>query len=139
MSNYSTKDIEVLDMDIDRVQKFPHLYIPDKRLGGAVHLVREIKDNSDDEIENCTEYNNKLKKAGKKYSEVDPVVTVTFTDETKDICVEDHGRGIPHEDMRQLCEVLHSSGKFSKGKDSAYNKAGGMHRQYCALQEVTLD
>ena len=40
---YDASSIEVLMDDRDRVVKQPHLYIPDKRLAGCLHLVREVE------------------------------------------------------------------------------------------------
>lgn len=107
---YDASDIETLEDDRARVQKQAHIYIPDKRLSGALHLVREITDNAQDEVMNSS-----------------GEVTVTFDEVTREVTVKDTGRGIPLEKLAELCEVLNSSGKFSKGKDSAYFTSGGLH------------
>ena len=107
---YDASDIDILETDRERVQKQAHIYIPDKRLSGALHIIREVTDNAQDEVMNSS-----------------GEVTVTFDEVSREITVKDSGRGIPLEKLQELCEVLNSSGKFSKGKDSAYMNAGGLH------------
>ena len=107
---YDASDIDILETDRERVQKQAHIYIPDKRLAGAIHIYREVVDNAQDEV---------LNSSGE--------VTVTFDEVTRELSVKDNGRGIPLEKLQELCEVLNSSGKFAKGKDSAYFNAGGLH------------
>ena len=41
---YDASDIDILETDRDRVQQQAHIYIPDKRLAGALHIVREVID-----------------------------------------------------------------------------------------------
>lgn len=107
---YDASDINILETDRDRVQQQAHIYIPDKRLAGALHIIREIVDNSQDEVMNSS-----------------GEVIVTFDEVTRECTVKDNGRGIPLEKLQELCEVLNSSGKFNKGKNSAYINAGGLH------------
>jgi len=107
---YDASDIDILETDRERVQKQAHIYIPDKRLSGALHIIREVTDNAQDEVMNSS-----------------GEVIVTFDEVSREITVNDTGRGIPLEKLQELCEVLNSSGKFSKGKDSAYMNAGGLH------------
>lgn len=107
---YDASDIDILETDRERVQQQAHIYIPDKRLAGALHIIREVTDNAQDEVMNSS-----------------GEVTVTFDEVTREISVRDTGRGIPLEKLQELCEVLNSSGKFSKGKNSAYLTAGGLH------------
>lgn len=107
---YDASDIETLETDRERVQQQPHIYIPDKRLAGGLHVIREIIDNAQDEVMNSS-----------------GVVTVSFDEATREVSVKDTGRGIPLEKLAELCEVLNSSGKFSKGKEKAYTTAGGLH------------
>lgn len=111
---YDASSIEVIELDRDRVRENPILYIPDRKLTGCVHLIREIKDNSDDEGMIQKEKKNKI-------------VKVYYDENTREIIVKDKGRGIPHEKLKDLCEVLHSSGKFNKGDDSAYKYSSGLN------------
>ena len=107
---YDASDIDILETDRERVQQQAHIYIPDKRLAGALHIVREIIDNAQDEVMNSS-----------------GVVDVLFDEVTREVEVRDNGRGIPLEKLAELCEVLNSSGKFAKGKERAYTTAGGLH------------
>lgn len=107
---YDASDIDILETDRERVQKQAHIYIPDKRIAGALHCLREILDNSSDEVLNSSGY-----------------VEVSFDEVTQECIVKDTGRGIPLEKLADLCEKLNSSGKFNKGKDAAYFNAGGLH------------
>ena len=107
---YDASDIDILETDRERVQKQAHIYIPDKRIAGAIHIIREIVDNSTDEVLNSS-----------------GIVEVEFDEVSQEVIVKDTGRGIPIEKLKELCEVLNSSGKFSKGKDSAYWTSGGLH------------
>lgn len=108
--HYDASDIQTLLSDRERMQKMAHLYIPDKKLAGCLHVVREIADNATDEVRN----------AG-------GTVDIYYDEATREIQIADTGRGMPQEKLKELCEVLHSSGKFEKGKDSAYNASGGLH------------
>ena len=63
-------------------------------------------------------------------------VTVTFDESSRECTVEDTGRGIPLEKLQELCEVLNSSGKFSKGKNSAYLTAGGLENPWSPMQVI---
>ena len=111
---YDASSIEVIELDKDRVQSNPNLYIPDKKLAGCIHLIREIKDNADDEgMIQSTEKNK--------------IVKVYYDEATREVIVKDRGRGIPHEKLKELCEILHSSGKFNKGDDSAYKYSSGLN------------
>ena len=107
---YDASDIDVLESDRERVQKQAHIYIPDKRIAGAVHIIREIVDNATDEV---------LNSSGD--------VEVSFDEISQEVVVKDTGRGIPLEKLKELCEVLNSSGKFQKGKNAAYWTSGGLH------------
>lgn len=43
-NKYDASDIDVIESQIEIVQKKPQLYIPDKRFAGALHIIREIVD-----------------------------------------------------------------------------------------------
>ena len=107
---YNASDIETLEDDRERVEKMAHIYIPDKKLAGCMHIIREIIDNATDEVLN----------AG-------GTVDVYYDESTREVKVIDTGRGMPQERLQELCEVLHSSGKFSKGEEQAYDISGGMN------------
>ena len=107
---YDASDIDILETDRDRVQQQAHIYIPDKRKAGALHIFREVADNAQDEVMNSS-----------------GEVVITYDEVTREYSSKDTGRGIPLEKLQELCEVLNSSGKFTKGKQSAYLTAGGLH------------
>lgn len=107
---YDASDIEVILTDRERVQEKPNLYIPDKKFAGALHCIREIVDNAQDEVVN----------AG-------GTVDVYYDEVTREVKVVDTGRGMPLEKLAELCEVLHSSGKFSNDSSSAYGFSGGLN------------
>lgn len=107
---YTASDIETLEDDRERVEKMAHIYIPDKKIAGCMHIIREILDNATDEVLN----------AGGS-------VDVYYDEATREVKVCDTGRGMPQERLQELCEVLHSSGKFSKGEEQAYDVSGGMN------------
>ena len=107
---YDASDIEVIESQIEIVQKKPQLYIPDKKFAGAMHIVREIVDNAQDEVMN----------AG-------GVVDVYYDEVTREVKVVDTGRGMPLEKLAELCEKLHSSGKFENGGKSAYENSSGIN------------
>lgn len=106
---YDASDIDILETDRDRVQQQAHIYIPDKRKAGALHIFREVADNAQDEVMNSS-----------------GEVVITYDEVTREYSSKDTGRGIPLEKLQELCEVLNSSGKFTKGKQSAYLTAGGL-------------
>ena len=109
---YDASDIDVLESDRERVQKQAHIYVCDKNVAGIKMCYRELIDNANDECLNCG---------------YDAQTDVTYDEVTQEITVKDNGRGIPLERLSDLCEKLNSSGKFSKGKDSAYFNAGGLN------------
>ena len=54
-------------------------------------------------------------------------VDVYYDEVTREVKVVDTGRGMPLEKLAELCEVLHSSGKFSNDSSSAYGFSGGLN------------
>ena len=119
---YDASDINTLESDRERVQRMSHLYIPDKKLAGCLHLIREISDNAMDEVLN----------AG-------GTVDIYYDEVTRECKVVDTGRGIPQEKLQDLCEVLHSSGKFDNGENSAYVNSGGLHGVGCKITNYLSD
>ncbi len=118
--NYDSSKIQVLE-GLEAVRKRPAMYIGSTGAPGLHHLIYEVVDNSVDEIlaGNATHIN------------------VTIKEDTV-CCVEDDGRGIPVDPMKNVKDpklkgksalevvmtVLHAGGKFDSG---AYKVSGGLH------------
>jgi DNA gyrase subunit B len=111
---YTSEDIFVLS-GLEAIRHRPGMFIGSTDKSGLHHLVKELIDNSVDEVLGgfCTRIDVKL-----------------FADGS--CSVEDNGRGIPfdiHPSYKKpTCEVvmttLHSGGKFNK---KAYSYSGGLH------------
>ena len=71
----------------------------------------------------CVKITNAMDEVINSGGEVD----VYYEEVTREAKVVDTGRGIPHEKLADLCEVLHSSGKFSNSNDSAYTVSSGIN------------
>lgn len=54
-------------------------------------------------------------------------VEVSYNESTREVKVSDTGRGMPLERLAELCEKLHSSGKFNNSETSAYVSSGGIN------------
>jgi DNA gyrase subunit B len=114
--NYGGNEIQVLE-GLEPVRKRPGMYIGGTGKDGYHHLLWEIVDNSIDEAINGHATR----------------VEVTLHAGGKSCTVEDNGRGIPVDLMRDekkpALEVvftsLHSGGKFERGE--SYQVSGGLH------------
>ena len=127
MTNYSSKDIQVLE-GLDPVRKRPGMYIGSTSSTGLHHLLWEILDNSVDEALNgyCDS------------------IEITL-DSDQGVTISDNGRGVPVDlyqnkkksAMEILFTTLHSGGKFGQGN---YKVSGGLHgvgmAVVCALSET---
>ena len=115
-SSYNAENIEVLE-GLEPVRRRPGMYIGGTEgPAGLHHLLREILDNSIDEVMNG--YADKI--------------LVTLHKDAESITVEDNGRGIPvdiHPKFKKpalelILTTLHAGGKFG---DTNYASAGGLH------------
>ena len=113
--SYDAEDIRVLE-GLEPVRLRPGMYIGGTDAHGYHHLLREILDNSIDEVIN----------------EHASTISVILDEDYKGVSIEDDGRGIPVAKMKKfdkpaleviLC-TLHAGGKF--GGDS-YDVSGGLH------------
>ncbi len=114
-TKYDAEDIKVLE-GLEPVRMRPGMYIGGTDRHGYHHLLREILDNSIDEV-----INGHAK-----------AVVVVLDEDHRGVSIEDDGRGIPVAVMKKykkpaveviLC-TLHAGGKF--GQDS-YEVSGGLH------------
>jgi DNA gyrase subunit B len=115
-AGYTARDIAVLE-GVQAIRHRPGMYIGSTSTSGLVHLLWEALDNAVDEA--VAGYGSEI------WVAVDRDGTVT---------VEDHGRGMPFDNMTYagkklpaatvLMTVPHSGGKFGEG---VYKTAGGLH------------
>lgn len=110
-TKYDADSIVVIRDDRDRVRRSPSLYIPNSAKEGAIHCIFEIVDNSIDELTVPDAVGTKL--------------VVTYNKKTKEVTVQDDGRGIPHEKLLDALTVLAASGKFENNNETAYKASGG--------------
>ena len=108
-NTYNAEDIEVVELDVDKIKKRPDMYIGYSNTMGFKHLIKEVVQNSIDEYGGgyCTSIN------------------ILYDEKSKTISIQDDGRGIPHGKLIACATILQSSGKFSKGKDRSYRFAAG--------------
>ena len=94
--------IEAILNDIERIQRKKNMYIFETGSDAAFHLMREIWQNSADEINDATSN-------GTKMSAIFDVATSKFT------CIDD-GRGFPEGDVTLdvVCSTLQSGSKFNR-------------------------
>ena len=112
---YGSEDIRVLE-GLEPVRVRPGMYIGGTDSHGYHHLLREILDNSVDEVIN-----------GHATS-----IKVTLDADYRGATIEDDGRGIPVETMKRfkkpavevILTTLHAGGKFD---GSSYEVSGGLH------------
>lgn len=112
-TKYDADSIVVIKGDRERILQSPNMYIPNRRLEGAIHCIFEIIDNSIDELTIKNSVGNKL--------------DVIYDEKTKKVIVEDNGRGIPHEKLYDSLTVLSASGKFNNSDIAAYRNSGGSY------------
>src|SRR4051794_15753593 len=114
--NYSAKDIRVTKDDIEKVRKWPAMYIGSTDERGWHHLFQEVIDNSIDEA------------VGGYCSEI----KVTLSADQRTITIEDNGRGVPIEihpetkksTLETIFTTLHSGAKL---ESEVYKTSGGLH------------
>jgi len=112
---YDAEDIQVLE-GLEPVRMRPGMYIGGTDIHGYHHLLREILDNSIDEVINQHARH----------------VEVVLDDDHRGATIADDGRGIPVAKMQKygkpaveiILSTLHAGGKF--GGDS-YEVSGGLH------------
>ncbi len=112
---YDAEDIRVLE-GLEPVRLRPGMYIGGTDLHGYHHLLREILDNSVDEVINGHAR----------------TIEVVLDDDHRGVSIRDDGRGIPVAKMKKygrpavelILTTLHTGGKF---EGSSYEVSGGLH------------
>ncbi|MBX2811275.1 MAG: type IIA DNA topoisomerase subunit B [Myxococcales bacterium] len=112
---YDSEDIRVLE-GLEPVRVRPGMYIGGTDSHGYHHLLREILDNSIDEVINGHAH----------------TIQVTLDENYRGVTIEDDGRGIPIAKMKKykkpalevILTTLHAGGKFDGG---SYDVSGGLH------------
>lgn len=98
--DYSNK-IEEKDNFVDAVRQVPGMYIGPLGNEGHINMIREVYQNSIDELSKC-DFCNKI--------------AVSYDERTCRAIVEDNGRGIPFELLIKLFTNPHISSNYSKEK-----------------------
>ena len=83
--------------EYDQVRKFIGMYISYRGTKAALHLFKEI-------------FNNALDECVSKNSPADQI-DIYFDESTLRIIIEDNGRGIPFEKLREVCTKKHTTTK----------------------------
>jgi DNA gyrase subunit B len=107
---YNENSIKVLS-PLEGVRQKISMYAGEKSNNSYIHAVKELINNSLDEY---------LSGYGKK-------IVVELDTQTNTISVLDEGRGIPFGSIITAFTQTHSSGKFDKGENTAYQTAGGLN------------
>ena len=115
-SSYTAKDIQVLK-GLEAVRKRPSMYIGSTGPAGLHHLIKELVDNSIDEI------------AAGFGSEVEIIIhadgSAMVRDEGRGIPVGKHASGVSA--LQVVMTTLHAGGKFDGRASAGYKTAGGLH------------
>ncbi|CAI8035756.1 DNA gyrase subunit B [Geodia barretti] len=115
-SSYTAKSIQVLK-GLEAVRKRPSMYIGSTGPTGLHHLIKELVDNSIDEIT-----------AG--FGSVVEIIlhadgSATVSDQGRGIPVGRHASGVSA--LQVVMTTLHAGGKFDGRASSGYKTAGGLH------------
>ena len=115
-TSYTAKDIQILE-GLEAVRKRPSMYIGTTGLSGLHHLIKELVDNSIDEISAGFGLN------------VEVVIhadgSATVRDEGRGIPVDQHVSGVSA--LEVVHTTLHAGGKFDGRASAGYKTAGGLH------------
>lgn len=115
VTGYDAEDIQVLE-GLEPVRMRPGMYIGGTDAHGYHHLLREVLDNSIDEVINAHAQ----------------TIRVVLDEDHRGVSIEDDGRGIPVAKMKKvgkpavevILTTLHAGGKFG---GSGYDVSGGLH------------
>lgn len=101
IKNYA-KEIETLKDFVTAVRKLPGMYIGRKGNDGFLNMIREVYQNSIDEM--------------MKDSSPCDRVSVSYNEITKEVIVSDNGRGIPFSLLDKIFSNQHTSSNYTKKK-----------------------
>ena len=118
---YNDDSIIVIREDVKKIRQRPEQYIGYRHWFAFKHLIKETIQNSIDEA---------AAEISPGENRCDEIILMADL-RTKEVTIIDNGRGMPQGKMFDIVTVIQSSGKFKKGKKSAYRKAAG--REYCSL------
>ena len=99
--NYAN-EIKTLATFVEAVRKRPGMYIGRIGNGGFLNMIREILQNSLDEI-------------NREYSPANQA-TISYDERTHQIIVSDNGRGLPFDNIIRILTSQHTSSNFEKKK-----------------------
>ena len=116
VSSYTAKDIQILE-GLEAVRIRPSMYIGTTGPSGLNHLIKELVDNSIDEITAGFGLNIEV------IMHVDGSATVR--DEGRGIPVDQHVSGVSA--LEVVHTTLHAGGKFDGRANAGYKTAGGLH------------
>ena len=115
-ASYTAKNIQVLK-GLEAVRKRPSMYIGSTGPTGLHHLIKELVDNSIDEI--SAGFGSKVEVA------LHADGSATVRDEGRGIPVGRHASGVSA--LQVVMTTLHAGGKFDGRASSGYKTAGGLH------------
>lgn len=104
------KEIQIIDDPVEAVRKLPDVYIGALGNAGYLNMVREIIQNSLDEII--------------KGNTLDKDIIISYDERNHVIIVEDNGQGIDLNMLEAVFSVLHSSSNYDKKEGSGEYSSG---------------
>jgi len=116
VSTYVAENIQSLEF-LEHIKKRPSAYIPDTSILGQYALIREVIDNSLDELDECV----RISYSQPLYLEVN-----IYYDHKQRylVSVLDTGRGVPHEKLIDVFTKQYTSGKFHT---ESYSSSSGLY------------
>ena len=103
-------EIKIIENEVEAVRKLADVYIGALGNDGFLNMIREIVQNSLDEII--------------KGNTLDLNIHVSYDEKTHIVIVEDYGQGIDHNVFVQVFSVLHSSSNYDKVEGSGRFSSG---------------
>lgn len=114
ISEFKDDKYIVLGDDFKEIQTCTGMYLGGVGNAGALQMVKELFNNALDECANIESPANKI--------------TVIYNENTCEVVIDDNGRGIPFDNLREVCTKKHSSTKFIGEGDRSNNKySAGMN------------